>query len=106
MIMISLRGQGLESNRESVQSYYDSCKSIIEVLQKELDDKNLSFEERRYIIDKMLEISKMMGEKDSENKKFIVTMAIVGMAAVGAVTAVLASALGGDTKMETNDNDN
>lgn len=24
--------KGLESNRESVQSYYDSCKSIIEVL--------------------------------------------------------------------------
>lgn len=97
--------KGLELNRESVQSYYDSCKSIIEVLQKQLDDENLSFEERKYIIDKMLEISKMMGEKDSENKRFIATMAVTGMVAVGIVTAVLASALGGNTKIETNDID-
>ena len=97
--------KGLESNRESVQSYYDSCKSIIEVLQKQLDDENLSFEERKYSIDKMLEISKMMDEKDSENKKFITTMAVVGAAAVGIVTAVLASALGGNTKIEKNDID-
>lgn len=97
--------KGLESNRESVQSYYDSCKSIIEVLQKQLDDDNLSFEEKKYIIDKMLEISKMIGEKDSENKKFIATMAVVSTVAVGIVTAVLASALGGNTKIETNDID-
>ncbi len=97
--------KGLESNRESVQSYYDSCKSIIEVLQKQLDDENLSFEERKYIVDKMLEISRLMGEKDSENKKFIATMAVVGATAVGIVTVVLASALGGDTKIETNDID-
>lgn len=98
--------KGLESNRESVQSYYDSCTSIIGALQKQLDDKNLSFEERKYIIDKMLEISKMMGEKDSENKKFIATMAVVSTLAVGIVTAILASALGGNTKIETNDIDN
>lgn len=97
--------KGLESNRESVQLYYDSCKSIIEVLQKQLDDEKLSFEERKYIIDKMLEISKKMGEKDTENKKFIATMAVTSMVAVGIVTAVLASALGGNTRIETNDID-
>jgi hypothetical protein len=62
--------KGLESNRESIQSYYDSCKSIIEVLQKQLDEENLSSEEKKYIIDKMLEISKVMGEKDSVGTKF------------------------------------
>lgn len=97
--------RGLELNKESVQSYYDSCKSIIESLQKQLDNDSLLFEERKYIIDKMLEISKLMGEKDSENKKFIATMAIVGAAAVGIVTAVLASTLGGNTKIESNDID-
>lgn len=97
--------KGLESNKESVQSYYDSCKSIIEVLQKQLEDETLSFEERKYIIDKLLEISRMMGEKDTENKKFIVTMAVVGAVAVGVVTAVLASTIGGNTKIEANDVD-
>ena len=62
--------KSLESNRESVQTFYNSCNSMIESLQKQLEDKNLTFEERKYIIDTMLEISKMMEAKDSENKKF------------------------------------
>ncbi|SQB35499.1 hypothetical protein [Clostridium cochlearium] len=98
--------KGLESNSESVESYYDACKSIIEVLEKQLEDENLSFDKRKYIIDKMLEVSKMMGEKDSENKKFIATMAVVGVVAVSVVTAVWASALGGNTNIETNDTEN
>lgn len=97
--------KGLESNGESVQSYYDSCKSIIEVLQKRIDDDDNTFEERKYIIDKMCEISKMIGEKDSENKKFIATMEVIGAVAVGIVTAILASTLGGNTKIETNEID-
>ena len=75
--------RSLESNKESVQPYYDLCKSLIGVLQKQLEDDNLLFEEKKYIIDKLFEVSKMMGEKDSENKKFITTMMIVGATAVG-----------------------
>lgn len=95
--------KGLESNKESVQSYYNSCKSIIEVLQKQLEDENLSFEERKYIIDKMLEVSKMMGEKDSENKNFIVKTLMVGGVVIVGVVGMLASTLGGNTKIETDD---
>ncbi len=95
--------KGLESNKESVQSYYDSCKTIIGALEKQLEDDKLSFDERKYIIDKMLEISKMMGDKDSENKKFITTLAVAGTVALGVVTEVLASTLGGNTKIETDD---
>lgn len=98
--------KGLESNKESVQLYYESCKSVIESLQKQLDDQNLSFEERKYIIDKMFEISKMIGEKDSENKKFIATMTVIGTVAFSVITVALASALGGNTKIESNDVDN
>jgi hypothetical protein len=74
-------------------------------LQKQLDNPNLSFDERKYIIDKMLEISKMMGEKDTENKKFIVTMAATATLAIGVATAVLASVLGGNTEIDVNDKD-
>lgn len=97
--------KGLKSNKESVKSYYDSCNTIILSLQKQLDNPNLSFDERKYIIDKMLEISKMMGEKDTENKKFIVTMAATATLAIGVVTAVLASVLGGNTEIDVNDKD-
>lgn len=97
--------KSLESNRESVQAFYNSCNSMIETLQKQLENENLTFEERKYIIDTMLEISKMMGEKDSENKKFIASMAVLGGFVVFTVTAFLASTLGGNTEIDTNDID-
>nr|WP_303664663.1 hypothetical protein [Ruminococcus bromii] len=97
--------KSLESNRESVQTFYNSCNSMIESLQKQLEDKNLTFEERKYIIDTMLEISKMMEAKDSENKKFLATMALIGATVVGTVTAILASTLGGNTEIDTSDTD-
>lgn len=78
---------------------------MIESLQKQLEDKNLTFEERKYIIDTMLEISKMMEAKDSENKKFLATMALIGATVVGTVTAILASTLGGNTEIDTSDTD-
>lgn len=96
--------KGLEANKESVQTYYDSCNSIIVSLQKQLEDETLSFEERKYIIDRMLEVSRMMGEKDSENKKFITTLAVICATVVCVPLAVLASALGGNAQIETNDN--
>lgn len=96
--------KGLVSNTESVQAYYDSCSSIIISLQKQLEDEILSFIERRYIIDRMLEVSRMMGEKDSENKTFIANRAVIGAVAACVATAVLASAIGGNTHIETNGN--
>lgn len=95
--------KGLELNRESVKAYYDTCNSIIGSLQKQLEDESLSFGDRKYIISNMLEIAKMMEEKDSQNKKFIVTMAVIGAAAACTAVAVLATVLGGNTQIETND---
>lgn len=46
---------GVEENGESVKSFYSSCDTIISSLQKELDKENLSFDEKKYIIDKMIE---------------------------------------------------
>lgn len=68
-----------------------------------MENEELSFEERKYIIDKMLEVSKMMSEKDSENKKFIAIMGGLGLAAVELVVAGLSSALGGNTNIEVSD---
>ena len=88
----------LEENGESVKSYYSSCDAIISSLQKELDKEKLSFGEKKYIIDKMIEVNKMKGDKASENKKFLATMA-------GVVAGVLAATLGGNTKIEMNDDE-
>ncbi|MFY9175913.1 MAG: hypothetical protein WBI74_02670 [Caldicoprobacterales bacterium] len=95
--------EGLKSNSKSIESYYETCNGIIKALEKQLENEDLSFGERKYIIEKMLEVSKMMGEKDSENKKFIAIMSGLGLVAVGILIAGLSSVLGGNTNIETND---
>lgn len=52
----------------------------------------------------MIQVSKMMGEKDSENKRFIAGCVTVGAIAVTSVVAFLGSTLGGNTLIHTNDN--
>lgn len=94
------------ANAESVKSFYDSCDMTINALQQQLEREELTFEDRKYIIDKMLEINRMKGDKDSENKRFIATMALFGVTAVGIVAGALSSALGGKTKIEMQDDDN
>lgn len=97
--------KALDENGESVKSYYLSCDAIISSLQKELDKENLSFEEKKYIIDKMIEVNKMKGDKDSENKKFLVTLAAAGVVAVGIVAGVLTATLGGNTQIRMKDDE-
>ncbi|MFY9279751.1 MAG: hypothetical protein WAO47_09280, partial [Caldicoprobacterales bacterium] len=81
----------------------ETFNGIIKALEKQLENEDLSFGERKYIIEKMLEVSKMMGEKDSENKKFIAIMSGLGLVAVCILIAGLSSVLGGNTNIETND---
>lgn len=95
--------KGLQDNKDSVQAYYDACQSIINSSQKQLENDDLSFEQRKEIIDQMVEITKMMGIKDTENKKFIVKMAMCGAAAIGVTVMALASALGGNSEISSND---
>lgn len=96
----------LDTNKESTKSYYDLCNSLIETLQKELEKDNNSFEERKYIMDMMYKLSKDVGEKDSENKKFIISLAIIGASAIGSAIYAVASVLGANAKFENNDMDN
>lgn len=95
----------LQSNEDSVKSVYGTCDNIINSLQGELENKNLSFEEKKYIFDKMIEVLKIKTDKDSENKRFITAMTVLGAVAVGFVTSGLLSALGGNTEIETEDDD-
>lgn len=95
--------KGLEENSESVQKCYDTYGAIILSLQKELEKENLSFEEKKYIIEQMKEIADKVDKKDSENKKFIWAMSGMGMLALTGAVAILASALGGNTQIETDD---
>ena len=92
---------GLKQNAEGVKSYYDTCDAIISSCQKELEKETLSFEERGMILEQMVLIAKMKGDKNSEDKRFIVTMSVLRLAAVGLTAGALITALGGNFKINT-----
>ena len=93
--------EGLRLNEEGVNAYYESCDAIITVCQKELQKENLSFEEKSFLLGQMVEITKMKGEKNSEDKRFIISMSLIGLAAVGFTASALLAVLGGNVKIDT-----
>ena len=97
--------KGIESNNESLTKVYDTYNAIIASLQKELEKEDLSFEQKKYIIEQMKDIADKVDKKDTENRKFIALMASLASAAALGIVAVIASALGGHTTIDTNDND-
>ncbi len=101
-----LLDKGMAANQESVKAYYYVCNSIIESLRKQLESDDLSFDERKYIIEQMKEVADRMDTKDSENKRFILAQWAMGAAAALGSVALLVTALGGKTRIEDNsDND-
>lgn len=87
----------LKNNDDSVKAYYDVCKSILNSLDRMLDNDELSYEEKMQIIDKMQEVQKMMSNKDTENKKFLRDMATIAGLVVVTVAGTMAALLGGDS---------
>lgn len=103
--------KGFDENTTSVNSFYAMCDAINNTLREQLQDENLTFEEKSVIVDKMIELAKMKAEKDTENKKFIsgvigkVTLGI--SIAVGAIAAVLGAqtSISSGTSEDDDDND-
>ena len=93
--------EGMKQNAESVKSYYETCDAIITACQKELDRVDLTFEERCVILDQMLAVAKMKGDKNSEDKRFIVVLSALGGVALTITTGLVITALGGECKFNT-----
>ena len=93
--------EGMRQNAEGVKSYYDTCDVIISSCQKQLEQEDLSLEERRFILEQMVLVAKMKGEKNTEDKKIIVMMSVIGLTAIGLTAGALITALGGNFKVDT-----
>ena len=70
-----LLNKAADSNNESLRASYKTYNSIILSLQTELEKDNISFDERKYIIEQMKDIANAVDKKDSENKKWLAKMA-------------------------------
>lgn len=97
--------KGMSSNDKSIQTVYNTYNTIIVSLQKQLDSENLSFEEKKYIIEQMKEIADKVDKKDTENKRWITGMVALAAATALSVVVGLASSLGGNAHIESVDSD-
>lgn len=59
-----------KSNDKSMKEFNDLCELIVKSLTRYLDN-DVPFEERKWCIEKMIELAKMVNDKDSENKHFL-----------------------------------
>ena len=87
--------KGLDANKESVKPFYEACQQILDSLDRELQKGDLTQEDRDRIIEHMMTVAKMMGEKDQQNKQFIADMVKAGGKVVLAAGFVLVALVGG-----------
>lgn len=80
----------LSSNKDSQENVHKAYQDIRDILKGELKHENISSEEKKYILELIMETGKKEAEKDSENKQFL--GGLFQSAAVG-VGAVLLSAV-------------
>ena len=95
--------KGIQANDKSVKACYDTYNALIVALQRELEKDEITFEQRKYIIEQMKDIAEKVDKKDTENKRFIAGMAGLGMIALTGAVTLLASALGSNTQIEMDD---
>lgn len=95
--------KAIDGNEVSQKAFYDACNSIIQSLQKELDDDDITPDERERIEDKMIKVAQMIGEKDSENKGFLLKCLGIGAFVVTIVGGAAAAILGSNTQIAQND---
>ena len=89
----------LTENSASQNAFYSACNTILESLQMELHNENISVEEKERIEDQMIKVAKMIGEKDTENKKFYAMIITVSVAIASGITATASSLLGSNTQV-------
>jgi hypothetical protein len=95
--------KAIDENAVSSKTFYDVCNSIIQSLQKELEEDNITSEDRERIEDKMIQVAQMIGEKDSENKGFLLKCIGLGTFAITCICGAAAAILGSNTQISQND---
>jgi hypothetical protein len=64
----------LENNQHSQDQFHEACKELRAILKGELGRSDITSEERKHVLDLLMEVLRMESAKDSENKRFIDSM--------------------------------
>ncbi|KMS82539.1 MULTISPECIES: hypothetical protein [Streptomyces] len=93
----------LSANKQSQEHVHRAFQEIREILKRELNKENLSWEQKKYIIEQIQETGRLEFQKDSENKQFLDGMLKKVVLGAGAALALGVAFVGGRIMAESKD---
>ncbi|MFI0542700.1 hypothetical protein ACH3VS_27885 [Streptomyces sp. WSLK1-3] len=96
----------LTANKQSQEHFHRACQEIRDILKGELNKDDLSWEEKKFIIEQIQETGRMEFQKDSENKQFLSVNLKRVLAGAGAALALSVAFVGGKVMAESKDSPN
>ncbi|WP_346866655.1 MULTISPECIES: hypothetical protein [unclassified Clostridium] len=85
----------IDANKESQNNVHNAFKDIRRILENQLNQENLSFEEKQYYINLIMQCGDREYEKDTENKIFLGDMTKKTLLGVGSVLLAAVVFVGG-----------
>jgi len=98
-------GAALAENSKSQAHVHSAMSEIRLILKEQLSDDDISWEERKYILDMIMETAKLEDAKDTENKNFLKDIFQKGAIAVGGLVALGVVFVGGRLLAENQSDD-
>ncbi|WP_329212641.1 hypothetical protein OG257_30110 [Streptomyces sp. NBC_00683] len=93
----------LSANKQSQEYVHQAFQDIREILKHELNKGDLSWEEKKYLIEKIQETGRLEFQKDSENKQFLDGLLKKLVVGAGAALALGVVFVGGKIMAESKD---
>lgn len=91
--------QAISEGSKNANQSYAAYNAVMDALEKSLEDEEITFEERMQIIEKMNAVAREVDAKgDKQNKFLMQNIMVLGAVVLGGV-GILASVLGGNTKI-------
>ncbi|KAD3515043.1 hypothetical protein [Arthrobacter yangruifuii] len=94
----------LKANKHSQKRVHQAFQQIREALIVQLEQEGLSWEEKKYLIEKIMETGNLQFQKDTENKEFLDGLFKKVLFGAGAALALGVAFVGGRVMIEGNDN--
>ncbi|RAY12950.1 hypothetical protein DPM19_23370 [Actinomadura craniellae] len=93
----------LSANNQSQEHVHRAFQEIREILKAELSNGDLSWKQKKYLIEQIQETGRLEFQKDSENKHFLDGMSRKMMLGAGVVVALGVAFVGGRVMAESKD---
>ena len=91
--------EAIESENTSLKSVYDYLNAIVSFLENELQKENLTFEEKKYILDKIIEVAKLIREAHKDHQHLILkALTAAGATALG-ILLIVTQVLGNNSRI-------